>query len=115
MKTPVLGVILAAVLAAQNPLARPDPFVGVFQGDQVTLQLAGSAGQYTGTLTAQGASFATNVRAAGTNANGAFAVNGQTYTFTVTQVGTGFVLASEGAQYRLERKGATPPAPSSAP
>ena len=49
MKTAVLAILLLLPAAAQNPLARPDAYVGTFSGDGVTLELTGSAGVYTGT------------------------------------------------------------------
>src|SRR5688500_12133441 len=108
MKALIAALLLAAVAAAQNPLAKSDPFAGTFQGDQVTLELKGSGGQYTGILTVQGTRIPAAVRANGVNATGTFTVNGQTYSFTMTPITNGFLLASEGAEYRLERKGQPP-------
>ncbi len=101
-------MLFAAVLAAQNPLARPDPFVGVFSGDQVTLELKGSGGEYAGTLTVNGAGLPVTVKSAGANASGSFTANGQRYAFTLTPSARGLVLASDGTEYRLERQGAAP-------
>ena len=112
MKALIAAILLAGIVTAQNPLAKSDSFAGTFQGDQVTLELKGSGGQYTGTLTVQGTRIPATVRANGANATGTFSVNGQTYSFTMTPLANGFLLASEGAEYRLERKVAAPPPPS---
>lgn len=111
MKTALYAILLATLAAAQNPLARPDPYAGTFAGDGVTLELSGSAGVYTGALTVQGQRIAATVRTDGNGGTGAFEVNGQTYRFTLTPQGTGFKLASAGAEYRLERKGNLAPSP----
>src|SRR5436190_15919567 len=111
MKTAVLAILLLLPAAAQNPLARPDAYVGVFAGDGVSLELTGSAGVYTGTLSVQGQKLTATVRADATGGTGTFEINGQSYRFTLTPAGTGFKLASEGAEYRLERQGNAAPAP----
>ncbi len=110
--------ISVVVAVAQNPLAKPDPFVGTFQGDGATMELAGADGAYSGTVTFQGQKMATRVKASGDSATGAVDVNGQTYAFTLIPVGSGFKLASEGREYQLERKTEpplpVPPAPAGA-
>ena len=108
MRPVAAALFFAAALAAQNPLARPDLFVGVFQGDQVVLDLKGAAGQYTGTLTDNGTSLATTVKSAGASATGTFAAGGTSYSYTLTPAGRGLVLNSEGNEYRLERKSESP-------
>jgi hypothetical protein len=65
MKTALYAILLATLAAAQNPLARPDPYAGTFAGDGVTLELSGSAGVYTGALTVQGQRIAATVRTGG--------------------------------------------------
>ncbi len=106
MKTAALACVLLGLVHAQNPLARLDPFVGTFQGDEVTLEMTGARGQYSGSLTVQGNTLAVTAKAEGGNATGSFEVNGRTYSFTLTPVGSGLKLASGGAEYALARKGA---------
>lgn len=101
---------------AQNPLAKPDPYMGRFQGDGVTLEMAGSDGAYTGALTFQGQKMPARLKAAGADATGTFEVNGQSYAFTLAAAGSGFKLTSGGVEYKLERQGAAPsPTPAGAP
>ena len=111
MRPVAAALCFAAALAAQNPLARPNPFIAVFQGDQVVLDLKGAAGQYTGTLTVNGTGLATTVKSAGASATGTFAAGGTSYSYTLTTAGRGFVLNSEGNEYRLERKSESPTTP----
>jgi hypothetical protein len=98
-----IGVIAAS---AQNPLARPDAYVGVFEGQGVALELKGAQGRYTGTLTVQGTSFAATVTADAGGATGTFTVNGTAYRFTLSPLADGFKLESDGGEYRLVRRGA---------
>jgi hypothetical protein len=111
MGVAILWFVLAALGCAQNPLARPDPFAGRFQNDQVTLELTGARGQYSGWLTVQGRRLPVTVKAAAETATGSFEVSGQTYSFTLTPVPAGLKLASEGAEYTLARAGSDPANP----
>src|SRR3979411_1324048 len=110
----MLIILFASAAAmAQNPLARPDPFAGTFEGQQVVLELKGARGEYAGTISVRGQQFPVAVKANGANASGSFAVNGQSYPFTLSPAGDGLTLASEGQEYRLPRVGAAadqPPA-----
>ena len=123
MKTPWLalmfalmtGVAFMGIAQAQNPLARPDPFVGTFSGDGVRMELAGSGGEYTGTATFQGMKMTTRVKASGANADGTVNVNGQTYAFTLTPAGNGYKVTSEGREDLEERKVEEKPATAGAP
>jgi hypothetical protein len=108
MKLVPLWLPLAAVVFAQ-----PDPYAGVFQGDRIALELKGSAGKYTGTLTFQGQSFPVAVTASGNSATGTFAAGGRNYSFTLSPFGNGYKLKSDGIEYLLVRKlDTTPAAPS---
>jgi hypothetical protein len=104
MRIVLLLCAWTVLVMAQNPLAKPDPFVGTFQGDGVTLEMAASGADYTGTLTFQGRTFPAAMKASGANASGSFEVSGQSYAFTLAQDGGGFKLASAGTEYRLARK-----------
>ncbi|MCX6626536.1 MAG: hypothetical protein NTW28_02755, partial [Candidatus Solibacter sp.] len=93
MRIALLLGLGTTLLMAQNPLAKPDPFVGTFQGDGVTLEMAASGPGYAGMLTFQGRRFPAAMKASGTIAAGSFEVSGQAYPFTLTQDGGGFKLA----------------------
>src|ERR1035437_9788761 len=116
MRIAVLLCAWTVLVMAQNPLAKPDPFVDAFQGDGVTLEIAASGAGYSGTLSFQGRQFPAAMKAAGAIASGSFEVNGQSYTFTLTPDGGGFKLASAGTEYRLARTApaAQPAAPTAA-
>ena len=103
---------LAGLLAAAV-LAQRDPFQGMFLSDKVILELKGSGGKYSGTVTVQGQAFPASVTGAGTSANGTFAFGGRTYPFTLTVYGNGLKLTSEGVEYLLMRReeAPQPPAP----
>ena len=103
------------LVMAQNPLAKPDPFVGTFQGGGVTLEMAPSGGDYAGKLSFQGQIFPAVMKASGTIASGTFDFNGQAFAFTLTRDGDGLTLASAGTQYHLVRKAAAAPALEPAP
>src|SRR5258708_35178798 len=97
MRAGALLLAFAAALCGQNPLARPDPFAGSFQGDQVTLDLTGGRGQYSGSLTVQGSKLPVTVKQAGQTASGAFEAQGQTYSFTLTPDSGGPKMGGDGA------------------
>jgi hypothetical protein len=113
----IAGLLCAwtVLVMAQNPLARPDPFVGTFQGDGVTLEMAPRSGDYAGKLSFQGQTFPAAMKASGTIASGTFDFNGQSFAFTLARDGDGFTLASAGTQYRLARQAAAAPAEKPAP
>jgi hypothetical protein len=111
MKTATAVCMLAAVAYAQNPLARPDPFTGTFQGNQVTLEITGAQRQYSGWLTVQGNKFPVTGKAGNGNVTGVVQINGGSYSFTLTPTGAGLKLATEGAEYTLARMAETPGSP----
>ena len=111
MKDALLACVLAGLAHAQNPLARSDPFAGTFQGEQVTLEMTGTRGHYSGSLTIQGDKLLVTAKSGNGIATGTFDVNGRTYSFTLTPVGSGLKLASDGAEYTLARKGSTTVSP----
>src|SRR5882724_11144428 len=102
----VCVALAMGIAMAQNPLARPDPFAGTFEGQQVVLELKAARGEYTGTISVRGQQFPVSVKANGATASGSFAANGQSYPFTLSPAGDGLTLASEGQEYRLTRRGA---------
>jgi hypothetical protein len=110
MRCAVLAVLIAALCCGQS-----DPYVGLFQGDRVALELKGSGGKYTGTLTVQGQSFPATVSTSSSNATGTFSAAGRTYSFRLTPDGNGYKLTSEGVEYVLVRSGQTPVPPPASP
>src|SRR5436309_8030317 len=91
---------------AQNPPARPDPFAGTFEGQQVVLELSAARGEYMGTISVRGQQFPVAVKVKGATASGSFTADGQSFPFTLSPVAEGLTLASEGQEYRLMRRGA---------
>jgi hypothetical protein len=110
MKPAILACVFAAALFAQR-----DPFAGMFQGDQIALELKASGGKYTGTLTVQGQAFPATASASGASANGTFTVGGRNYPFSLAPFGNGYKLTSEGSEYLMARKVESPPPPEPAP
>ena len=98
----------AAAAKAQNAPAESDPFVGTFQRDQVSLQLGGAKGQYSGSITVQGRRLSVSAKASGDVVTGTFDLDGKSYAFTLTPYAGGLKLTAEGLEYRLERTGAAP-------
>src|ERR1051326_5454507 len=96
---------LVCVLGATLLLAQRDPLAGTFQGDKVTLELKGSGGRYTGTLTVQGQTMPATVVAAGASANGTFSIGGRSYAFTLAPYGNGMKPAGEGVRSEERRVG----------
>jgi hypothetical protein len=98
------GLIFVQSVFAQNPLSRPDPFIGAFQGDGVTLEITGARGQYSGSLTVQGNRLPVTLKSSGSAATGTFVVEGRTYSFTLMPTSGGLKLTSDGAEYNLTRR-----------
>ncbi len=88
-----------------NPLAppTPDPFVGVFEGDALTLTLEGS-GTYTGSLNLRGQTYPVQATTSGDVLNGTFSSGGATFAFTATLAGAVLSLESDGNRFTLERQ-----------
>ncbi len=87
-----------------NPLAQQDPWVGTFTDGNVTLQLAGGQGSYTGTVQVSGQGFPLAVKGSGT-LTGAFTASGQEFPVTLSQSGGSVSLTTGGATYVLQRGG----------
>ena len=88
-----------------NPLAppAPDPFVGVFSDDALTLTLSGTAGAYTGSLDLRGQIYPVQAATSGNVLNGTFSSGGATFAFTATLEGTVLRLESDGNAFTLEK------------
>jgi hypothetical protein len=104
MRVAVLLGAWTALGIAQNAVFNANPFVGTFQGDGVTLEMAQGGGSYSGTLALEGRRFLATMKAAGTVASGSYDVNGEAHRFTLTVDADGLRLTSAGGAYRLARK-----------
>jgi hypothetical protein len=101
----------------QNPLAA-DRFAGIFQGDQLQVELKAAGGQYTGTIQLQGQGLPLTARRQGSGLQGTFQAQGQSFAFQVTLDGDTLTLTSDGTSYKLQRQAPANPlarAPASPP
>jgi hypothetical protein len=114
MKSALLILVLASLALAQNPLTARDPYPGKFQGDQISLEMTGTGGRYSGSLTFQGNKLAVTVTRGTGNATGTFAVNGSTYSFVLTPTANGLKLTSDGEEFAMGREGQTAAVPAAA-
>ena len=83
--------------------ADSDPFAGTFRREQVTLQLSGTNGEYSGSITVQGRKYPVTAKTNGETASGSFEIEGHAYAITLTPYATGLKLTAEGLEYKLER------------
>jgi len=109
MRVGVLLCLLAASICAQDKGGLPDPYVGVFQNDQISLTLAGSGGKYSGAVTFQGRTFPVTARTVWRVTTGTVEMDGRGILLTFSPYAGGLQVAAEGAVYKLER--VTPTAP----
>jgi hypothetical protein len=98
----LIGVTLAM---AETPSKQVDPYTGRFDNGQVVLELTGKNGQYSGSITIQGATAPVTAQTVGASAQGEMQVNGMVYRFTLTPVEGGLKLTSDGSQYLLHKSG----------
>jgi hypothetical protein len=88
-----------------NPLAGgADPFVGSFNGNNISLVLQGSNNTYTGELTFNGTPFPVQATANGTNLTGTFTSGSNTFNFTATLQDKTLALVSDGNTFNLTKQ-----------
>lgn len=105
---PILALLAAASLAAQNPLATlADPFSGTYQNEQLKLELKRSGTEYTGLILLSGQSLPLKAKASAGKLAGSFVVQGQSYSFSATRNGTQLTLTTDGTTHVLEKASAT--------
>jgi hypothetical protein len=122
-RSPALALALccllaAAVLSAQNPLARKpaaDPFARTFVGDEVQLALQRDGAGYSGSLTVAGATFPVRAARVDEGLQGTFTADGEDYEFVCTLDGDALTLQSGGERYNLRAKAPAPAAKSNNP
>ncbi len=96
-------LLLPAGLAAQNPLApQSDPYSGVFQNDQMKLELNRGSGEYGGVIQFQGQTLPLKGRIQDGALQGSFESNGQSFNFRATRKGGQLTFQTDGASYVLE-------------
>ncbi|MBI1983259.1 MAG: hypothetical protein HYS61_03580, partial [Acidobacteria bacterium] len=101
---------------AANPLAEggtaPDPFVGTFADDRLTLRLSGGGGNYTGQMQFQGQTFPVSARSPdGRSLRGTFSSGGDSFQFDAMLQGPALALTTSGTTYNLRRIGGQQAAP----
>jgi hypothetical protein len=87
-----------------NPLAGGDPFVGTFNGTNMTLILQGSKNTYTGELQFNGTPYPVQATANGTNLTGTFTSGGSTFNFTATLQDKALTFVSDGNTFNLVKQ-----------
>ena len=102
----------------EAPAAAPDDaaatFSGSYKGDQIALDLASSAGQYSGSLTVGDKKFPVAAKSDGGKLAGHFESEGTRFEFSASMQGNTLTLTSEGNTYTLKKATANPlgrPAP----
>jgi len=80
----------------------PGSFAGEYKNAEISLQLAGSGGQYTGTLKYQGASLPVRAGERGNELEGTFRLEAQEFALRLKREGSAVVLTTDGTSYRLE-------------
>ncbi len=89
-----------------SPLATIDPFVGVFDGDDLAVTIRKGEGGYAGEVVKAGQSFAFKGTRSGDTLSGAFEFDGQTFQFSITIRGEEVIFNTP--QKLTRRKGAAP-------
>lgn len=79
------------------------PFTGSYQGGGITVELAGVAARYNGTLALKEKKFPLVASAVGNKLTGTFESEGTKFTFTALLDGATLFLSSEGTTYTLRR------------
>jgi hypothetical protein len=101
----------ASTPGSGNPLAggaapSDDPFVGTFSDGNLTIQLSGGSGQYSGQVTLDGALYPVNAQGSGEMIAGMLSTPDGQYPFSIAPTANGLTVTSEGVQYHLSRGGA---------
>ncbi len=112
------GACTLAPLTAQNPLARKtptpaaDPWLRLFRGDELSLQLQTADPGYRGTLHQGDTAFPVAAKASSaTRLTGTFQVGAEQFEFTCELDTDTLTLVSDGTSYTLRAAPATPAAP----
>jgi hypothetical protein len=98
--------------AGANPLAGGggDPWVGTFSDGNLTLQLQGSGGSYTGVAQLSGQTFTVSVSGSADRLSGSFRAADGEYALQLARAGGAVTLTTGGTTYTLQPAGAGAPA-----
>jgi hypothetical protein len=96
-------------------LAQADPFVGLFAGDGLSLELSGGGGQYAGVIRFRGGRYPAWARRAGDRLAGEFESLGHRFRFDAVLRGDAVTLTTDGATYALRRQAIPGPGPGAPP
>ncbi len=107
----LVKIVTLAVLSVVAMAQGPGSFAGEYKNAEVSLQLAGSGDQYTGTLQYQGASLPVRARVRGNELEGTFRLETQEFAFRLKREGSAVVLTTDGTSYRLEDRPPRRPRP----
>jgi len=109
------GALLATSLAVALALgataaAQGAPIAGTFSDGRVTLTLrAIGGGQYTGSITIDGAAYQLSAVGSPQRVDGTFVAGGSSFAFQAEAVGDTVTLVSGASRYALQRRPDTPP------
>jgi hypothetical protein len=99
------GSALGSGTGGANPLVtgQPDPWLGTFAGDQLTMTLRGGGGSYTGQIVFNGQTFPLRAQGGPGQISGTFDSGSGAFSFTAVATGTQVTFATGGATYELRR------------
>jgi hypothetical protein len=112
----LFALLIPPVLPAQNPLAA-DRFSGVYQNDEIKLELARAGSAYTGRILLSGQALPVKATIVNGKLTGSFESGGQSYSFEAVRNGEELSLTTDGATHVLRKPSAAPSAttPAAAP
>ncbi len=91
-------------LSAQNPLANKDPFIGIFVGEGLSLELNKDADTFTGKIEFEGNSFPLTANKQGTTLIGNFKVGDNIFSFSAALGANILRFVTDGTSYTLHRQ-----------
>jgi len=98
----------AAFAQGGNPLAKPvqgtAPFAGVFENEQMRVELKNQDGRYSGTIRYGGQEFPATARGEGNKLTGSFQADGQSFEFTARLEDDTLTLETGGATHILRKQ-----------
>jgi hypothetical protein len=115
-----LALVLALVAgpglgAPPDAPAQADPFVGLFAGDGLTLELSGGGGQYAGVILFGSGRYPARASRKGNRLAGEFESGAHRFRFEAVLEGRALTFTTDGATYVLRRQAQAAPGPGAAP
>ncbi len=101
-----LAAALVLIVAPSIAAAQQDPFVGTFTNGQITLQLTGGKGGYSGVARLQGQQFQITAQRSGNTLNGSYSYQGQTFPLSIAVQGEALIMYVDGQAVELYRQSA---------